>query len=139
MTEDAQALPLCEQWAEWQAAGELRFQRCSSCRTWIHLPRVSCPECSSEDLGWEPSSGTGTLYSWTRTHRAFNPLFGVAPPYVCAIVELDEGVRMLTRLADAPDGNLVVGTQVGVEFESIGTDARRLAVFRLTDPLEAVS
>ncbi len=134
---EAPARSLSEQWADWQAAGELRFQRCGNCRTWIHLPRVLCPECGSEDLSWEKSTGSGVLYSWTRTYRAFNPLFGVEPPYVCAVVELDEGVRVLTRLVDAPEGDLRIGSTVTAAFESAGKDAQQLAVFRLADTAEA--
>lgn len=123
---------LAEQWADWQGHAELRFQRCTSCRTWLHLPRVMCPECGSEELGWELSAGTGTLHSWTRTHRAFNPAFGVPPPYTCAVVEMDEGVRLLTRLVDAPDDDLPIGATVTVGFEPSGPDLPALAVFRLT-------
>ena len=131
MTDDA-PMTLAEQWDDWQARGELRFQRCAQCRTWIHLPRVLCPECGSEELAWEPSSGTGTVYSWTRTHRAFNPTFGLAPPYVCAVVEVTEGVRVLTVLADAPDGDIEIGAPVKVSFEPIGDAGPPRAVFRLT-------
>src|SRR3954471_309570 len=111
-------LTLAEQWTDWHTRGELRFQRCEKCRTWIHLPRLLCPECGSEELSWETSTGLGTIYSWTRTHRAFNPAFGAAPPYVCALVELTEGVRVLTLLADAPAGDIEIGAPVKVSFET---------------------
>jgi uncharacterized protein len=135
-TSDAPPRTLSEQWADWQGLGELRFQRCGVCQTWIHLPRVLCPECGSEDLKWERSTGCGTLYSWTRTHRSFNPRFGEQPPYVCAVVELDEGVRVLTRLIDAPKGDLSLGSTVTAAFESADNDAPQLAVFRLAHASE---
>jgi uncharacterized OB-fold protein len=126
------SLTLAEQWNEWQAGGELRFQRCGQCLTWIHVPRLLCPECGSDDLTWTPSSGAGTVYSWTRTHRAFNAGFGVETPYVCAVVELAEGVRVLTLLADAPAGDIEIGSRVQVSFEPLGQDSSVRAVFRLT-------
>ena len=132
MTTDA-TMTLAEQWSDWQARGELRFQRCGACLTWIHLPRLLCPECGSEDLTWEPSTGVGTIYSWTRTHRAFNPAFAPEPPYVCALVDLAEGVRVLTLLVDAPAGDIAIGAPVIVSFEPLDDTARATAVFRLTD------
>ena len=127
-------MTLAEQWSDWHSRGELRFQRCGNCLTWIHLPRVLCPECGSDELRWEVSAGVGTIYSWTRTHRAFNSAFGVEPPYVCALVELTEGTRVLTLLADPPAGELTIGAPVKVSFEALGDTAPPTAVFRLTDP-----
>ena len=126
-------MTLAEQWSDWHARGELRFQRCGACGTWIHLPRVLCPECGSEELTWEPSTGAGTIYSWTRTHRAFNPSFGAELPYVCAVVELAEGVRVLTLLVDAPAGDIAIGAGVQVSFETLGGDSPTTAAFRLSD------
>src|SRR4051794_26909335 len=125
-------MSVAEQWADWHVRRELRFQRCGECLTWVHLPRLLCPECGSEELTWEPSTGEGTIYSWTRTHRAFNPDFGAEPPYVCALVDLAEGVRVLSLLADAPAGELAIGAPVRVSFEPVGDASRPTAVFRLT-------
>jgi uncharacterized OB-fold protein len=132
VTTDA-TMTLADQWSEWHTRGELRFQRCGACLTWIHLPRLLCPECGSEELTWEPSAGVGTIYSWTRTHRAFNPDFAAELPYVCALVDLAEGVRVLTLLVDAPAGDLAIGAPVNVAFETLGDTARATAVFRLAD------
>ena len=123
---------LAEQWSDWHAQRELRFQRCGTCHTWIHLPRVLCPECGSDELRWEASTGQGTIYSWTRTHRPFNAAFGADVPYVCAVVELTEGVRVLTLLVDAPAGEVPIGAGVEVSFEALGDGASPMAVFRLS-------
>src|SRR3546814_3732971 len=55
--------------------GQLYFQRCGSCGIFRHLPRYMCARCGSPDYSWEPSSGKGTLFSWTVTHQALHPAF----------------------------------------------------------------
>ena len=47
---------------EWCRRGELRFQRCSNCQTWRHVPREMCATCSSLDWSWERSSGKGVVF-----------------------------------------------------------------------------
>ncbi len=81
------------------AAGRLDIQRCRSCRRHVFYPRSLCPHCGGLDLEWVTASGKGTVYSFTVVHRA-PAEFQAEAPYVVAMVELEEGVRMLTRLVD---------------------------------------
>jgi uncharacterized protein len=117
----------------WHAQGELRFQRCQDCRAWVHPPRRLCPQCRTPTLAWERSNGRGTLFSWTRTHYPFSPDFSTAEPYLCVVVELDEGPRVLSSLVGADEQPLEIGLRVDLTFESrmAGT---QVAVFRLNRP-----
>jgi uncharacterized OB-fold protein len=105
----------------WQAAGELRVQHCAACGRWRHPPTETCPVCWSQDLRWERCAGTGTVFSWTRTHHAFVPELAPVLPYVCVVVELDEGPRLLGGLRPGDSSAPVeVGQRVEVAFEVRG-------------------
>ncbi|MCZ6643583.1 MAG: OB-fold domain-containing protein [Gammaproteobacteria bacterium] len=115
----------------WQSCqdGILRFQRCTSCKKFRHLPRYMCASCGSTDYEWAPCSKTGSLYSWTITHQNFHPSFEV--PFIAAIVEFPEGVRMVSQLLDANGVDLQLGLAVDVEFKAVGEDFQ-MPVFRLS-------
>lgn len=117
--------------AFWQQCqdGRLRFQRCDHCRAWRFLPRYMCAQCGSPDFAWTPVRGTGSLYSWTITHQALHPAFAADIPYIAALVELDEGVRMATRLLNCDRSALQLGLRVELVFQVIG-DGFRLPCFQ---------
>lgn len=104
------------------ARGELRFQRCTrdGCRTWRHPPRVACPRCGSEEWAWERSTGRGTLFSWTVTHQALAPGFADDVPYAVVVVELEEGLRLVSGLRGVPLERLALGLPLEVEFVPVG-------------------
>jgi hypothetical protein len=83
----------------WEGAkrGELRIQRCRACSRAYFYPRPFCPNCSSRDVEWFTASGRGKLHTYVINHR---PAYGFqdAAPYVIAIVQLDEGPRMMSNL-----------------------------------------
>jgi uncharacterized protein len=111
--------------------GELRIQRCSSCSKAVFYPRSICPHCFADQLSWIVASGKGTIYSYTVAHQAFGP-FAADIPFVIAIVELEEGVRMMTRVINAPRERVAVGAAVEVTFESVGEELT-LPYFRLAE------
>jgi len=82
-------------------AGELRLQRCldPQCAKVYFPPRPFCPQCGSRDVQWFAASGRGTLHSYVINHR---PALGFEAdaPYAIAVVQLDEGPRMMTNLVD---------------------------------------
>ena len=129
----ARPLPLMEgltkQFYEWCSRGELRFQRCSGCSTFRHVPRELCAECGSFDWEWARSSGKGTLFSFTLVARALNRVFASAVPYAAAIIELEEGVRILANVVDCPPDQLRIGMALRVDLER-QTDTITLPVFR---------
>jgi uncharacterized OB-fold protein len=101
------------------AAGELRFQRCDGCSAWRHVPRELCAECGSWDWSWQASSGRGTVFSWTVVGRALHPAFAGSEPYAPVIVELEEGVRLLSNVVDCPPEELEIGMPVEVVFDAV--------------------
>lgn len=94
--------PLTEPYWKGLAEGELRHQVCGACgNAWLPA-REECPRCLSSDVSWAASSGRGSLVSWVVYHQASHPAFADRVPYNVAVVELEEGARLITNvLADA--------------------------------------
>ncbi len=99
--------------------GELRYQRCGSCGHAYLPPQPLCPACGSADVTVEISAGAGTVLSAIVSHLKAP---GVEPPFVLAVVELDEGARLLTNVVevDARLDAVPPGRRVRVVYESIG-------------------
>ena len=91
---------------------QLLILRCAECRTWVHPPQASCPRCLTLDPVPEPVGGGATVYSFTVANREFAP--GIPPPYVVALVDLDEadGVRLVTNLVNVAIGDVGIGMPV---------------------------
>jgi uncharacterized OB-fold protein len=106
----------------WQsgADGRLRIQRCGECRRWIHPAGPVCPYCHSRDLSPEPVAGTGTIATFTINRKEWIP--GFEPPYVFALVELDEDptIRISTNIVGCEIDDVAIDMQVEVEFEKNG-------------------
>ncbi|MFI5865265.1 Zn-ribbon domain-containing OB-fold protein [Streptomyces sp. NPDC051546] len=105
----------------WDAAaqGRLLLRRCGECGKAHHYPREFCPACwAGEDrVTWETASGQATLYTWSVIHRNDLPPFGERVPYVAAVVELEEGPRMMTEVVDGTgESSLRVGMELEVTF-----------------------
>jgi uncharacterized OB-fold protein len=100
----------------WCAKGELRFQRCAGCEAWRHVPRPMCPACGSMEWSWQSSSGRGRVFSWTTTAMPLHPGFKSSVPYASVIVELEEGVRIVTEIVDCAPTELVIDQPVTVAF-----------------------
>ena len=96
---------------------ELRFQRCVDCGTWRHIPREMCAHCGSVRTEWAKSSGRGKLFSWTTVRQPMLPQFEV--PYSPVVIELDEGVRLLSWLTDLGPDDLVLDMPVEVVFDDV--------------------
>lgn len=110
---------------------ELRIQRCNACSRAVFYPRALCPYCFSDQLAWIVATGKGTIYSYTVAHQAFGP-FAETTPFVVAIVELEEGARMMTRIIDSPRERIAIGKAVQVTFERNGENFT-LPYFRLVE------
>ncbi|GAC1365316.1 MAG: OB-fold domain-containing protein [Ktedonobacteraceae bacterium] len=113
------------------ALGELRIQRCAACARSVFYPRSICPHCHSDRLSWIVASGRGTIYTYTVAHQAFGA-FAVEAPFIIALVELEEGVRMMTRIVGAPRELVTIGAQVHVTFET-SAEGITLPYFRLVE------
>ena len=116
--------------------GELRIQHCNNCGRNYFYPRPFCRYCQSRNVEWRVVSGLGTLVSYVINYRPLPPA-DPAEPQVIALVELDEGPRMLTNIVGvAPEPeNLPLDARVRVEFEPRGEQA--LPVFRLESQVSA--
>lgn len=79
---------------------ELVFQRCSDCGHWIHPPRPTCPKCRSLEKDWVPYAGKGTVYASVTYQNAPHP--GFEAPYSVILVELEEGMRLVSNMMDTP-------------------------------------
>jgi uncharacterized OB-fold protein len=108
----------------WSAATEHRLvlQKCTACDRHQFYPRPYCLACQS-DVEWVDATGTGTVYSQTSVHVQMLP--DVPPPYVVAVVELDEGPRMTARIVD---GTTEIGDRVAVTWQE-RADAPPLPLF----------
>jgi uncharacterized protein len=98
---------------------ELRFQRCTDCGTWRHVPRDMCAKCGSFNWAWAQSSGKGKLFSWTTVMQPMLPQFADRVPYSPVVIEMDEGVRILSELVDVPNEELRLGLPVEVAFDDV--------------------
>jgi uncharacterized OB-fold protein len=117
----------------WQAAKSHRLvlQKCTRCDTVRYYPRPRCPECCSADVEWTEMTGRGHVYSFTEVWRALAPWFEDKLPLVCAVVELREGVRMITNI-DADAADVTIGAEVEVYFDDADENIS-LPKFHLVD------
>lgn len=99
---------------------KLLIQRCSGCGQQRHPPRPMCPHCRSLDWTTIESSGRGVVYSYVMPHQPRFPFFDY--PYVVALVELDEGVRLVSNLTGIDPADITVGMAVEVYYQSFDGD-----------------
>lgn len=120
--------------AFWEATRESRLlvQWCTSCERAVFYPRVFCPHCSAgtDALEWRAASGRATVYAAVVEHRpqAAGANFSGGEPYCVALVDLEEGVRMLTNVVGCPPDDVHCGMSVAVTWEPL-SDGRRLPLF----------
>ncbi len=105
----------------WKSARnrELRFLRCEDCGRWINYAKLQCPNCGSRKLSWNACSGRGKLYSYSILHRASSPAFKEKVPYALAVIELEEGIKMMSHLIDCDLAQVDVGMEVEVVFDDL--------------------
>src|SRR2546427_2406651 len=96
------------------------LQRCRACGAYVFYPRAACPRCLGAELEWRRASGRGRLHTFTVVHRGARN-FPLPAPYVLAIVELDEGPRMMTNLVGiVPDpAKIAIGMAVEVVVQGV--------------------
>ena len=108
----------------WDAAkaGRLMVQRCRSCARHQFYPRPFCTVCLSDEIEWVDASGYGRIYTYTICCIAAHPSMNDRTPYAVALIELDEGVRLLTNLVDSDIERIHCGARVQVCFERISDE-----------------
>jgi uncharacterized OB-fold protein len=116
----------------WDACnrGKLLLPHCEACDRLFYYPRVACPHCGSDRLGWHRSAGTGTVFTFSHVQLSF---FGKAwetqLPYTVVLVDLDEGVRFLSRLIGDDRDRVTIGAPVACAFRTV--EGQSLPFFRL--------
>jgi uncharacterized OB-fold protein len=119
-----------EFWAA-NADGRLTYQVCRTCERVVFFPRSHCPHCGGLDLDVRDAAGAGTIYTFTVVRTHADPFFKARLPYVTALVDLPEGVRIMTEIVGIDPDAVRVGQAVTLEWEA--HDGLALPLFRPTD------
>jgi len=120
--------PLSAEFWSAAAAGKLVIPCCTDCGARFFVPEPACPACLSRRWSYQPSAGTGTVYSVTVVHRAPGPGFEV--PYVLAVIDLDDGGTLLSHVVDIAGAEpakrpedfaaeVTIGLRVRVDFREL--------------------
>jgi len=110
---------------------ELMLMRCRQCGAWRLPSRPRCPDCWSTDTEWAKASGRATLYSFGIMHQKLHPQFAEETPYHFAIVELEEGPRMVSDVVGCAERELLVDMPLVAVFDDVADDA---TIVRFTPP-----
>jgi uncharacterized OB-fold protein len=120
-------------WFEAAKEHRLVVQRCASCQVLRHPPGPQCPQCQSFEWDVVEASGRGTLYSWVVAHHPRHPAFDY--PLLVALVELEEGTRLITNLTGVTADDLEVGMPLVVDWLD-ADDELSLPLFTPAGPVQ---
>jgi len=98
---------------------ELRVQKCTKCGNFHYPPSAFCPHCSNITSEWVKLSGEGKVYSFVIVRREYHPAFESQLPYVVAIIETSEGVRMLSNVVGCKPEEVKIDMPVEVTWDDI--------------------
>ena len=98
--------------------GRLAFPRCDACLCVHWYPMPICPHCQGTDIAWQPVTGRGEIFSFTRVHHAFDKSRRDALPYVVALIVFEDapGVQFITNLIGSPQQDIAIGRPVEAVF-----------------------
>ena len=127
-------LPRPTPWSQffWEGCkkGKLFIQECKECKKHIFYPKMYCPFCLSRDLTWIQASGKGHIYTYIVVYDYQPAEFDEDVPYVVAIVELEEGIRMMSNIVDCDPEKVRCDAPVTAVFEKVNEQIT-LPKFRL--------
>ena len=108
----------------WQAAKSHRLEtpHCRACGHYWFPPSRSCPQCLSADVEFKEVSGRGKVFSFVIYDRVYHPAFATEVPYVVALVELDEGPRMISNIVGIEPDKVRCEMPVTVVFDDVAED-----------------
>ena len=101
---------------------QLVVQQCTRCKALRFPARPICSRCLGRDAAWVPVAGRGTVFSFAVMHQANHPGFAAEVPYAVVVIELEEGVRLLSNLVGCPLRDVRIGLPVEVVFEDVTPD-----------------
>jgi uncharacterized protein len=104
------------------AAGSLALPRCNECERLIWYPREFCPHCGADQVTWTTLTGRGHIYSYTVIRRAPHPAFAGSVPYALAVVELEEGARMMTNVVSDDLDDLAIGMALTAVYDRVSDE-----------------
>lgn len=110
---------------DWLRQGRLRLQVCTSCDRAIFYPRSLCPLCGQPGLEWRDATGRGTVHSTTVVRRPAK----AGGDYNVALIDLDEGVRMMSRVDGVDPDRVAIGDRVQARILPAEGEGDPLAVF----------
>ncbi len=115
----------------WRAARthKLVLPCCRACRKFFFPPSCLCPHCHDSALAWEEVSGRSHVHSFVVVHRISDPAFAEAVPYLPAVIELEEGPRLLSDIVGAAPEHLYCVMPVSVVFDDISAEFFATAFF----------
>jgi hypothetical protein len=119
-------IPTTDTAAYWAGCNreELLYQRCNACGRAQFYPRPNCAGCQANDLAWVPSARRGTIHSFTIVQRPANHAFDSDVPFVIALIDLDEGFRMMMNVIGDDRLSATIGRRVRIVFEPCGNDQK---------------
>ena len=111
----------------WEACnrGELIYQACTACGHVQFYPRALCAACQSRALEWRRSAGKGSVHTFTVNHRAPTAAFADDAPYVIALVDMDEGFRLMLNMLNCSVEEVAIGMRVRITFEPRGPNGEQ--------------
>ncbi len=116
----------------WEAAKrhELVLPKSKTDNRFFFYPRALSPfEDMTQEIDWEKASGRGKVWTYSVHHMGPTPAYKGEPPYVVALVELDEGVKMMTNIVECDPSEVKIGMEVEVVFDDV-TEEVTLPKFR---------
>lgn len=108
---------------------KLLMPHCDACGSYWFPPSLLCPHCSSAKWSWTATSGRGRIFSYVVYHRVYHPGFAGEVPYAVAVIELDEGPRMISNVIGIAPEKLSCDMRVEVAYQPI-TEAITLPKFK---------
>jgi len=108
---------------------KLLYQHCADCGEVIFFPKYLCPNCMSHNLEWLESKGRGKIDTFTVTYNFAPPAFMAEVPYCVAIIDMDEGYRMMSNVVECDFDELECDMPVEVVFDPV-TEEVTLPKFR---------
>src|SRR5699024_6442561 len=128
MSEKVKPIPIIDNDSEffWKQCykGKLMLPYCTSCKQYHFYPRILCPHCMSDNIMWKRSEGIGRVHTFTIVRRAPITAFKQDVPYVVAIIELNEGPRMMSNLIHVSVDKVYCDMSVKVNFEYLANEVR---------------
>lgn len=108
----------------WRSAREhsLKLPYCADCSRFFYPVQSRCPRCLGSELDWRKVSGRGRVYSWINVHQVYHPSFESLVPYITAVVELEEGPRLVTNIVNCESGRIKVGLKVRVVYKDLNDE-----------------